>query len=60
MATKDMYEDFGYDIFSNLSLLLLIKGYITSEEAHNMLAMKHQDFFKYILSRHENNNKDKV
>ena len=57
---KDMYEDFGHDNFSNLSLLLVSKGYITPEEGHAMLAMKHQDFLKYILSRYQRNNKDKV
>ena len=55
-----MYEDFGHDNFSNLSLLLVSKGYITPEEGHAMLAMKHQDFLKYILSRHQRNNTDKV
>ena len=57
---EDMYQDFGHDNFSNLSLLLLSKGYITGEEAHNILTMKPKDFLKYISSRYIDNNKDKV
>ena len=55
-----MYEDFGHDNFSNLSLLLFSKGYITAEEGHNMLTMKPNEFLKYISSRYIDNNKDKV
>ena len=53
----DMYDAFGHDNFSNLALLLLSKGYITSEEAHNVITMKSKDFLKYISSRYIENTK---